>query len=797
FLKLVPVALTDGRMPENKYEIILPNHLSEDGGVNYALGDVISLDLGRRTYQGEQLGQHNPCIFDYDSEDEICEELEDIEHRTYTVVGLFENMYYEDFFSPGYTAFTVSDNNPDKSYIGYIRLNDISDVQDYLDNHFAGMNTDTNNDLLRFSGHALEDSFNTMLYSMGGILIAIIVLGSISLIYNSFAISVSERTKQFGLLSSVGATKKQLLRSVLFEAFSLCFFGIPLGLLAGFVGMTVTFNSIAGVFSRFIPETYDMLGLELSFSLSKGAVVSAVIIGMVTVFISALIPAVRAVKINAIDAIRQSGDIKIKPGKVKTSRLTYKLFGFEGMIASKNFKRNKKKYRATVISLFLSVVLFITACSFVSYLKKGTDDVFTMTQYDIAVNTNAQFLESDVENAFNKLSRAKSVTEGTYCCLNYTDISINADNLDPVFLDEVIKNSTGLFGSGCEIIDGKYEFPGVSVYYIEDAYFRDFLKKNGLDEQEYLSADSPKAIALASLALPGSDGRYHTYNTLSAGKGGIKVETVCIRPEIDGLKYYDYSYDEDGNKSYVYTDLQKNWYHYSEQEATYTAELTVGTVVDSAPLCVDDYHSGLVILYPFSAYDTINNFDGNYLNSNFLMTFTSSNHKESSEDMLDIISRDSMNMNMDLYDVADEIETEKELITVINVFSYGFIILISLISAANVFNTISTNISLRRREFAMLKSIGMTRRGFNKMMNYECLLYGLKGLMFGLPVSILLTYLIFESLNFGIAVSFFIPWYAIVIAVGSVFAVVFATMLYAMRKIKKDNPIDALKNENL
>ena len=177
------------------------------------------------------------------------------------------------------------------------------------------------------------------------------------------------------------------------------------------------------------------------------------------------------------------------------------------------------------------------------------------------------------------------------------------------------------------------------------------------------------------------------------------------------------------------------------------------------------------------------------------MTFTSSNHKESSEDMLDIISRDSM--NMDLYDVADEIETEKELITVINVFSYGFIILISLISAANVFNTISTNISLRRREFAMLKSIGMTRRGFNKMMNYECLLYGLKGLMFGLPVSILLTYLIFESLNFGIAVSFFIPWYAIVIAVGSVFAVVFATMLYAMRKIKKDNPIDALKNENL
>lgn len=150
-----------------------------------------------------------------------------------------------------------------------------------------------------------------------------------------------------------------------------------------------------------------------------------------------------------------------------------------------------------------------------------------------------------------------------------------------------------------------------------------------------------------------------------------------------------------------------------------------------------------------------------------------------------------------LIDYAASIETERAMITVINIFSFGFITLISLIAAANVFNTISTNLNLRRREFAMLKSIGMTPRAFSKMMNFECLLYGFKGLLYGLPVSFFITWLIYRAIGNGLETAFFIPWYSIAIAVGSVFLVVFATMLYSMHKIHKENTIDALKNENL
>ncbi len=149
------------------------------------------------------------------------------------------------------------------------------------------------------------------------------------------------------------------------------------------------------------------------------------------------------------------------------------------------------------------------------------------------------------------------------------------------------------------------------------------------------------------------------------------------------------------------------------------------------------------------------------------------------------------------YNMAEQNKFERNMLLIINVFSFGFIALISLIAAANVFNTISTNISLRRREFAMLESIGMTRKGLYKMLNYECLLYGIKSLIYGMPVALLVTYAIYRVVNNGFAADFYIPAASVVIAVFSVFAVVFATMFYAAGKLKKNSLVETLKNENV
>ena len=164
----------------------------------------------------------------------------------------------------------------------------------------------------------------------------------------------------------------------------------------------------------------------------------------------------------------------------------------------------------------------------------------------------------------------------------------------------------------------------------------------------------------------------------------------------------------------------------------------------------------------------------------------------------DVLADQSLPCDDNYFDdkIAQDQENQ-DLITLINVLAYGFIILISLIAAANVFNTVSTNIALRGRDFAMLRSVGMTGRGLNRMMNYECLLYGSRALLFGLPLSVLISHLIYRVVRQGVMLAFKIPPAAVIIAVCSVFVVVFVTMLYAMRKIKRENLMDALKNENI
>lgn len=142
-------------------------------------------------------------------------------------------------------------------------------------------------------------------------------------------------------------------------------------------------------------------------------------------------------------------------------------------------------------------------------------------------------------------------------------------------------------------------------------------------------------------------------------------------------------------------------------------------------------------------------------------------------------------------------QEEQQLITILSVFVYGFIALITAISVANIFNTISTSVSLRKREFGMLKSVGMTPKGFNKMINYESIFYGVKSLLYGIPLSIGVMLLIYRSMMHSFDYNFELPWMSLLFVVIAIFVIVGSAMLYSSSKIKKENIIDALKQENI
>lgn len=795
YFETMPVHLLLGTLPKDSTEIILPEHLTSNGKVNYKLGDTVTLNVGNRTLDGRRLGQGTP-VYTYDSETQVevmsGERLENTEPRTYTVVGIYERPAFEDYSAPGYTALTAADTkSADQAPIHcYFKLHKPAGVYDFMKEmgYTQEYSYAYNTTVLLYSGTAPFDSFLTAFYSLAAIIIALIVFGSVSLIYNAFSISVSERTRQFGLLSSVGATRKQLRRMVLFEALAVSIVGIPLGILVGIGGIGITLLLIGDKFFSIV-----RVDIPMRLCVSWQAVVIAAVIALVTVLISAWIPSKRATRVSAVEAIRQSMDIKVSGRPVRTSKLAYKLFGLPGVLAGKHYKRNRKKYRTTVVSLFMSIVLFVSAAAFTDYMMESAEGGLASDQFDLIYAA-----ESDASSAMTPdallelLFSEQNVTGGTYTKKQFLQGDISREYVTAMYADRFAD-----FGMEREDATPKDLSISGYLYFVADAEFNKLLEKYNLKESDYYDRDKPLGIALdRNIEL---DRRLEKYVTLDTLKGDVCVIEGLYYVEIDGYYRKDSRIDENGNKVVLYQNRDNEndiiELPYEESFAKYT--LRSEKTIEEAPFFVSrSTPVAINMIYPYSMLESVvpEAALNQFRNTEYFLT--SSNHTASFENLATVLTENGLSSRQ-LFDYAANAETNRNVVTIIRVFAYGFIVLISLIAAANVFNTISTNISLRRREFAMLKSVGMTQKGFRRMMNYECLLYGSKALLLGLPVSCGITYLIYRAVTTAYETSFHLPWAAIGIAVLSVFLVVFATMMYAMRKVKKDNPIDALKNENL
>lgn len=788
--EVLPIHITSGKYPTSSTEIMLPEHLYTNGGVKYNLGDTITLELGQRMLNGYPMTQNNPCYI-YEQGDEVFngEVLEVKETRTYTVVGFYERLSWmiEDSTAPGYSAITLADKETytQYAYDVYFRMENPKEIYDFMEE--LGLTGNTNSDLLMYSGTFKFDTFSTMLYSLAAIVIGLIMFGSVALIYNAFSISVSERTKQFGLLSSVGATRSQLRRMVLTEAMMVSVIGIPLGVLAGVGGIGVTLLLIGNKF-----QSMTGMPIDMRVSVSPAAIIIAVIVALITVLISAWVPSKRATKVSAVEAIRQNLDVNAKGKDVKTSKLTYKLFGLPGVLANKHYKRNKKKYRTTVLSLFMSIVLFVSASAFTDYLMETVSGGFGSVGYDLTMHVAGdEFDKITPEELLSRMKAAKSVTEGAYSVGYNRYSSIKTEYLTEEGIEFLNTNQ----GQGeDETIRHAYSY----ITFVDDATFKALLKENGLSEDKFMDLENPLGIAVdGTTKFNISTQRYEKTNFFNTDE-----PEIVIRKEksIPGYYYSGEVPDENGNIVVLYlkdeeSDVEgSEELYFSLEEGYIYTTVRVGKVIYERPFFVRD-NTGMQIIYPISSANSLfEDFDA--VDSNYYYMLSSSNNTESYTAVQTILNDNGFNAK-NLQDIAEQEESQRNIVTIIRVFSYGFIVLISLIAAANVFNTISTNISLRRREFAMLKSVGMTQKGFNKMMNFECLLYGSHALLFGLPVSCGVTYLIYLAIMEGFETTFHLPWTAIGIAVLSVFLVVGATMMYSMSKVKKDNPIDALKNENL
>ncbi|MEK4062437.1 MULTISPECIES: ABC transporter permease [unclassified Paenibacillus] len=737
-LDALPVTLFSGRMPENSGEILVSGKVATEAGVKFAVGDTVSLTVGSRMSGGEKLGQNVP----YNAQSETFVPQGE---KTYKVVGICQRPRFEENSAPGYTLITKTDaGDSTDSFSLFVTLKNPRQIHAYIDKTAGDHAYFLNDYVLRFMGLSDDNMFNRLLYAVGGIVVAIIMIGSIFLIYNSFNISLNERTQQFGILMSVGATAKQLRNSVLFEGLCIGAVGIPIGILVGMGGIKLVIDIVAKTFGNIL-----YTDVPLNVTVSIPAIIAAAAVSMVTILISAYIPARKAVNTPVMECIRQTNEVKVESKAIKTSNLSQHIYGLEGTLALKNFKRNKKRYRSIVLSLVLSVVLFISASAFVTDLKLALGQSTEVTTYDIAFAAR-DMDDSEMLPLYDKMKTADGVYASSYQALVTYSGTAKASDMTDDYWEYAPSYATG----------DTVKLP-MQFQFLDESTYLSILAELGLPAEEY-TGQNAKLISVAKIEEAGE--------YVDVFKNSAMNFTIVPKTD-DGAEP-----EQGKNVSITFVD---------------TAPPDTLPILDATePTPIFFY-----VMAPYSLKEQYVTPDTHVAMKG--MTFQSESPTQSAAEMETMIEGAGITAAYNMYNMNRLMDESRNYIFIANVFAYTFIIMISLIAIANVFNTISTNIKLRRRELAMLRSVGMSEHDFQKMMNFECAFYGMRALLVGLPVAVIFSWLIYKGMFIGGAdgIVFVLPWASIGISVFSVLFIVFVTMLYAISKIKKENIIDALRDD--
>lgn len=734
---LKELKLIEGRLPNNEKEIVISNHIATNGGVTYHIGDTINLQIGKR--------------YDIDN-DEIPlsrvtyqkgETLQIIENRTYTITGIVNRDIHENYSDAGYSIFTKEAYNENDKLTMFVTYKNIRDTYNNTDSIAKALGyTDANTRDIQYNDSLLTLSgiskYSNVMGSLASVLIIMLVLisiGCIIVIYNSFAISVMERKKQFGLFASIGTTRKQIRKTVFFEAFVVGLIGIPLGVLSAYIGI----GTVLAIVNYLVPNMFNSPLRLVTYPLF---LIIPLIFMVITILLSAYLPAKRASKVTPIEAIRQNDDIKINK-KIKTNRIITKVFGVEGDIAHKNMQRNKKKYRITTLSLVISIVLFVSFSAFMSYMIDSAISYTGDVDFDIQ-------LTYDKANSLNDANEIKNILSH-YQVDEYLEI----DNSYTIFTQtNYMSTYTDEFK---KIID--FQIDSFNFLVLDDNVFNDYLKKIGKTEIKPVLYNHYNGIRYDNNTRKAYDTKKYKET---------KELSLCNVQLINNQEEYDcYTTIKD----YYLSDVEFVGYSSYSMEITPTFIIPKSLVSKYIKEEGSSIHDSIIYIRA-KKYDQL--------------------HKEIEEAI------DSKRIGGHYYNITDELKTIKNIILVVKILVYGFISLVTLIGVTSVFNTISTSIALRRKEFAMLRSMGLTPKGFNKIIRFESLFVGLKSLIIGLPLSLIVMLLLHISMTNLVSFdSLKIPWTSILIAVIGVFTIILLSMRYSSRKIKKENILEAIREENI
>lgn len=829
--------LIEGRMAKNEDEIVIPRHLKTNGRIDIKVGDEITLDIGKRYDSNTE-----SVIWENIAYEHEAETLTDTVTKRYKVVGIMERPGYgmEDYSAAGYTFVTYSDelaaidngtksevNEADTTLTVYSRYTqkalrnkdavtaDIIGVDEKLfeksNNSSVEMSAEESDRFLKEMENAKYDIYINRflisyecvfpidgtfkaLFTVAAVVALIIILTSVYCIKNSFNISITEKIRQYGMLASVGATRRQIKSSVKTEAAMLGVVGIPVGTMSGILASFILVKVVNAL-------SAGWLNFALSFHTSLPALILAVILSIATIYFSATGSARRAAKVTPLEAIRNTKEIKIKSAKLKTPAIIGRIWGIGGVISYKNIKRNKKKYRTTVTSIVICSVTFIVISYFMSMAFSVVGMSYASADYNIGINMSCK-KDLDIEKLSELLSGIEGAKDylvgagyyfdvdkpeytkeyGEYCGQLYDDREdvsqeffitvLNDKSYDKYASDAGVKNAdTGA------ILVNKCTF---DVYNEKSSKY----VKEEMELYKYKAGDTIRC-------------GYNVYDDASSDDNAAEGDTESSTDDNNAVEGDTESGTED-NSGYVDEETINNG-------VRKTVDVTIAGVTDKVPTGYKGYGNTTLLFMNQKGFESLwaDGKSGNELKPGHA-SYSAYVVAENADEYQDTFEKETegnteySQISFYVSNLDKEMRDEKSLFTLLGVFAYGLIVVIALIGITNIINTLSTGMELRSREFATLRSIGMTDKQFAGMVRLESVFISVKALVIGVPLGILISYLLCVMMNrMDDAIIYEPPYKAIILCIVVVIMLIYAIMKLSMTKLRHNNIIETIKNENL
>lgn len=717
----------DGEIPKNEKEIVVSKEFIKKNQLDWKIGQTVNLDI-----------------------ETVIDDKFTATNREYTIVGMMGENKPTDghkFDFPIIRGFANDETQYNNIYIQMDKTSSNSAKQAGVAIDEAGIKFEKSmlNPSIYISHFVAVNGNMDMLGSFltaATIILLIIIVASVMLIYNSFGISLAERSRYLGMLATVGATKKQKRETVLFEGLVLGVASIPFGIFFGIIGIDITLRLLSPhIINTGFTEMYDY---TMHAVVHWPIIVAIVLLSAFTIAISSFIPAIKASKTTPIDALRQSNEVKVKAKKLKTPKIVNKIFGYEGELALKNIKRNGKKSRIISVSLAISIILFISTNTFCTLFQQAMNTQMILP-YQVEINYYGEGEKQDIEqirktvNAIDKVDNSYSITSMYNCA------QMNKDLFNDKFL-QIIPPDSSEYTSKTNM--------NYAIYFLDDKDFIQLCKENSIDSTPYFENNGArKALVKNEMVVSNKNKK-----TVTKPFKDDAVGKTVIEKDVENEDYIEYKND------IVIGD-------FITKSSGYVEKLNVSSVLN--------------MYMPYSAVADLG------LKA-FSLGVETKDPDFVEEKLLEIY--DQYN-GMRIINIKGQMQLMNSMIIVVKTFSYGFITLMTLVAVANIFNTISTSFELRKKEFAMMKSIGITPKGFNKMICLESIFYGLKAILIGIPVSMIINAFMYLALSESISLLNMFDWKIYLITVAAVFIIIGLAMLYSWSKAKHDTIIDTLKTE--